>query len=113
MNGIRWYFYVYSPTGQKLRSNAEIMKYLRENPDMKCDLNVTNTSKTIDVESLYVKIEEPEEKLKTDEENPYGCNICDTYFSCQSELVEHIEVIHNINGIDVDIQDRPEHLPKN
>ena len=62
-NMIRWYFYVYSPDGTKLRSNPKIKKYLEENPDVKCDLNVTNTDKTDDVESFHIKGVLPEEKL--------------------------------------------------
>ena len=41
----RWDFHVLSPQGKKLRSNIEIRKYLEVNPDIKCDRNVTNTSK--------------------------------------------------------------------
>ena len=37
-------FYVYSPSGQKFRSTREVTKYLESNPDVKCDLNVTNTN---------------------------------------------------------------------
>ena len=44
-NSDRWVFYVLSPQGKKLRSNIEIRKYLEVNPDIKCDRNVTNTSK--------------------------------------------------------------------
>ena len=41
----RWDFHVLSPQGKKLRSNIEIKRYLEVNPDIKCDRNVTNTSK--------------------------------------------------------------------
>jgi hypothetical protein len=41
----RWDFYVYSPNGEKFRSNVEIKKYLDMNPEVKCDLDVTNTSR--------------------------------------------------------------------
>ena len=41
----RWDFHVLSPQGKTLRSNIEIKKYLEVNPDIKCDRNVTNTSK--------------------------------------------------------------------
>ena len=41
----RWDFHVLSPQGKKFRSNIEIRKYLEVNPDIKCDRNVTNTSK--------------------------------------------------------------------
>ena len=41
----RWDFYVYGPNGEKFRSNVEIKKYLDMNPEVKCDLDVTNTSR--------------------------------------------------------------------
>jgi hypothetical protein len=41
----RWDCHVLSPQGKKLRSNIEIKKYLEVNPDIKCDRNLTNTSK--------------------------------------------------------------------
>ena len=44
-NGDRWDCHVLSPQGKTLRSNIEIKKYLEVNPDVKCDRNVTNTSK--------------------------------------------------------------------
>ena len=44
-NSDRWDFHVLSPQGKKFRSNIEIRKYLEVNPDIKCDRNVTNTSK--------------------------------------------------------------------
>ena len=47
-NSDRWDFHVLSPQGKKLRSNIEIKKYLEVNPDIKCDRNVTNTSKNFD-----------------------------------------------------------------
>ena len=41
----QWDFHVLSPLGKKLRSNIAIRKYLEINPDIKCDPNVTTTSK--------------------------------------------------------------------
>ena len=38
-----WDFYVFSPEGRKFRSTNEINKYLDNNPEIKCDRNVTNT----------------------------------------------------------------------
>ena len=45
----RWDFYLHTPTGKKLRSNVEVTKFLAENPDIKCDLNVTNTTRPTDL----------------------------------------------------------------
>ena len=45
----RWDFYLHTPTGKKLRSNVEVTKFLAENPDVKCDLSVTNTTRPTDL----------------------------------------------------------------
>ena len=50
----RWDFHVLSPQGKKLRSNIEIKKYLEVNPDIKCDRNVTNTSKNFVIVSFSI-----------------------------------------------------------
>ena len=42
-----WDCYVFSPGGQKFRSNVEIKNYLGKNPRVKCDLQVTSCSKTM------------------------------------------------------------------
>ena len=38
-----WDIYLISPDNKRLRSNVELKKYLDENPNVKCDLSVTNT----------------------------------------------------------------------
>ena len=45
-NSNLWDFYVYAPPPyiSKFRSNVAIKQFLKENPDVKCDLEVTNTS---------------------------------------------------------------------
>ena len=40
----KWDFYVISPDGTRFRSNVGIHKYLKANPNIECDLDVTNTS---------------------------------------------------------------------
>ena len=40
----RWDFYIFSPYGKMLRSTPEVKRYLGENPELECDLEVTNTS---------------------------------------------------------------------
>ena len=47
---MRWDYYVFAPNGQKFRSNVEIKKFLQTNPSVKCDLDVTNTSRVNDLE---------------------------------------------------------------
>ena len=60
-NSDRWDTHVLSPQGKKLRSNIEIRKYLEVNPDIKCDRNVTNTSKKmVQIDSVSDKKSEEE-----------------------------------------------------
>ena len=44
-----WDFYVYSPSGQKFRSTKEVTKYLKSNPDVKCDPEVTHCQRPKDL----------------------------------------------------------------
>ena len=41
----RWDFEVISPNGKRFRSSIEVQKYLKSNPNIKCDLEVTNTNR--------------------------------------------------------------------
>ena len=43
-NKRKWDFLVQSPDGKKLRTNSALNEYLKQNPGVKCDLNVTNTN---------------------------------------------------------------------
>ena len=45
----RWDFYIFSPYGKMLRSAPEVQRYLGENPELECDLEVTNTSYPYDM----------------------------------------------------------------
>ena len=40
----KWDFTVLSPDGKRFKSNFALNQYLKRNPKVKCDLNVTNTS---------------------------------------------------------------------
>ena len=88
-------FYVFGPNGEKFRSNIEIKNYLELNPEVKCDLDVTNTSYVKDVQNYKPK-KLPKMKLATinERKQPFGCDICKTYFSSKSDLVGHIESVH-------------------
>ena len=46
-----WDFFIISPSGKRFRSTVEVNKYLDKNPDVKCDRNVTNTHRPIDLQS--------------------------------------------------------------
>ena len=48
-NTKRWDVYVIAPCGKRFRSNVEINDYINSNPQVECDLNVTNTKQPSDV----------------------------------------------------------------
>ena len=48
----RWDFYIFSPYGKMMRSAPEVKRYLCENPELECDLEVTNTSFPYDMNHL-------------------------------------------------------------
>jgi len=65
----RWDFYLISPCGKKFRSNPEVKKYLDQNPDVECDLDVTNTSRPSDLTPGKVLPNREEAKLKAKKKN--------------------------------------------
>ena len=46
-----WDFFIISPSGKRFRSTVEVNKYLDKNPHVKCDRNVTNTHRPVDLQS--------------------------------------------------------------
>ena len=54
-NSKAWDFYIFAPDGTKLRSTVEVKKYLEENPDIPCDLELTNTFRPRDLQNSPVK----------------------------------------------------------
>ena len=80
------------------RSNVEIRHYLGMNPEVKCDLDATNTSNMKNViNNKPRKLQNIDKAKVTEEKQPYGCDICKTYFLSKSELASHIESVHNEN----------------
>ena len=52
-NGPRhWDIYAVTPTGKRLRSKKYLEQYLTENPDVQCDLSVTNNNRPSDLNDL-------------------------------------------------------------
>ena len=69
------------------------------NPEVKCDLDVTNTSNVKNViNNKSKKLQKIDKTKVTEEKQPYVCDICKTYFLCKSDLVSHIESEHNENA---------------
>ena len=86
-----WDIYVYGPNGERLQSNIEIRKYLERNPEVECDLDVTNTFRTKNMQNHQSKdlpktnLADVHKKTQT-----FGCDTCKTYFSIKSDLMNHI-----------------------
>ena len=90
---------MFNPSNEKFRSNVEIKKYLDNNPDVKCDLNVTNVqvpkelllSKKSELNSKDIISEIAKTKeCPTNSEKKLKCLICDEKFECISDLEIHL-----------------------
>ena len=61
-----WDFFIISPSGKRFRSTVEVNKYLDKNPHVKCDRNVTNTNRPVDLQSSpnnSKKVQMPKNKV--------------------------------------------------
>ena len=58
-----WDFYLISSDNKKFRSNAEVKRYTENNPNVKCDLSVTNTQFNDSLKNL--EMPEPKKEPKT------------------------------------------------
>ena len=90
-----WDISVYGPNGERFRSNIEIRKYLERNPEVECDLDVTNTYRLKNMQKDQSKdLQKTNLAAVHKEKQPFGCDICKTYFSIKSDLMNHIESEH-------------------
>jgi len=62
-NKDHWDFYLISSDNKKFRSNAEVKRYTENNPNVKCDLSVTNTQFNDSLKNL--EILKPKKEPKT------------------------------------------------
>ena len=65
-NSDNWDFYLISSDNKRFRSNPEIKRYLENNPNVKCDLSVTNTQWSSSLKNLKKPnpdLKEPESEL--------------------------------------------------
>ena len=58
-----WDFYLITSDNKKFRSNAEVKRYTENNPNVKCDLSVTNTQFNDSLKNL--EMPEPKKEPKT------------------------------------------------
>ena len=74
------------------------------NPEVKCDLDVTNTSNVKDVQNYKPKkLQKISLAAINERKQPFGCDICKTCFSSKSDLVSHIEYAHS----EEDLNEKP------
>ena len=66
-NSDNWDFYLISSDNKRFRSNPEIKRYLENNPNVKCDLSVTNTQWS----SALKNLKKPNPDLKELEREPF------------------------------------------
>ena len=62
-NKDHWDFYLINSDNKKFRSNAEVKRYTENNPNVKCDLSVTNTHFNDSLKNLEVP--KPKKEPKT------------------------------------------------
>ena len=87
-NSDHWDFYLISSNNKKFRSNPEVKRYLEKNPNVKCDLSVTNTQYSSDLKKLKKPnpdIKEPESELHN---KPKGTPIVPKLLQCSSKKVK-------------------------
>jgi len=65
-NTDRWDFYLLSSDNKKFRSTVEVKRYLKNNPSVKCDIDVTNT-KFPSILKKIQKLNPDSKKRKTDQ----------------------------------------------
>ena len=105
----RWDFYIITPNGKKLRSSVKVKEYLEKNPNVLCDIKVTNTNRPknlpaynlqgykhrtteIDVqeENTFVKSSLLERRPKC----AHICDKCSISFKSKQTLINHNKKFH-------------------
>ena len=105
----RWDFYIITPDGKKLRSSVKVKEYLEKNPNVLCDIQVTNTNRpknlpaynlqgykhgttAIDVheENRFVESSLLERRPKC----AHICDKCSTSFKSKQTLINHNKKFH-------------------
>ena len=85
-----WDFYVFAPNGQRFRSTVEITKYVENNPNVECDLEVTNTFRPENFQKSSI----PSKKYNVIYVNPDAkklkCSLCGILFGTPQNLKRHV-----------------------
>ena len=105
----RWDFYIITPDGKKLRSSVKVKEYLEKNPNVLCDIQVTNTNRPKNLPAYNLQgykhgttaIDVQEENRFVEssllERRPKCAHICDkcsTSFKSKQTLINHNKKFH-------------------
>ena len=83
-----------SPCGETLKSTVELERFLAINPNIKCDLKVTNINYEVEKQDTNSKTTIHKTSEDNVTKNLYMCRICDDQFATIDELTKHISTVH-------------------
>ena len=83
-----------SPCGETLKSTVELERFLAINPNIKCDLKVTNINYEVEKQDTNSKTTIHKNSEDNVTKNLYMCRICDDQFATIDELTKHISTVH-------------------
>ena len=105
----RWDFYIITPNGKKLRSSVKVKEYLEKNPDVLCDIKVTNTNRPKNLPAYNLQgYKHRTTEIDVQEENRFVessllerrpkcahiCDKCSISFKSKQTLINHNKKFH-------------------
>ena len=104
-----WDFYIITPDGKKLRSSVKVKEYLEKNPNVLCDLKVTNTNRPKNLPAFSLQeYKHRTTEIDVQEENRFVessllerrpkcahiCDKCSVSFKSKQTLINHNKKFH-------------------
>jgi hypothetical protein len=104
-----WDFYIITPDGKRLRSSVKVKEYLEKNPNVLCDIKVTNTNRPKNLpaynlqgfkhRTVEIDVQEENRFVKSSllERRPKCAHICDKCsisFKSKQTLINHNKKFH-------------------
>ena len=105
----RWDFYIITPDGKKLRSSVKVKEYLEKNPNVLCDIQVTNTNRPKNLPAYNLQgYKHRTTEIDVQEENRFVessllerrpkcahiCDKCSISFKSKQTLINHNKKFH-------------------
>ena len=105
----RWDFYIITPDGKKLRSSVKVKEYLEKNPNVLCDIKVTNTNRPKNLPAYNLQgYKHRTTEIDVQEENRFVessllerrpkcahiCDKCSISFKSKQTLINHNKKFH-------------------